>query len=116
MKKAKAFMAEVQIYYTDQDGTARIHYRRGPYKTNARDTETARPAYLKSVYKHTPAHIIDGKKSMSVCILDPCDPCDRFILEHAGEETRRTLEYCDELNRAAGRTIPRASFLPPASA
>lgn len=114
MKKQKAYFAEAQIYYTDPAGVARIRYSKGPFKTNARSTETAKPAYIKQVYRDICANIDRANIThTSVCVLDPCDPCDRWILESSGNDNALLLRYLDELNTAAGRTIPRASFLPP---
>lgn len=108
----KTMYAESTIYYADPAGVARIQYRKGPYRTNARTAETARPAYAKQVYRHTAAAVIDGITRATFCILDPCDPRDRWILESDGsEETARILAQCDAENLAAGRTIPRPSFL-----
>lgn len=116
MKKTKAFYAEAQVYYTDPAGIARIRWTKGPFKTNARDTETAAPAYMKRVYRDKCPNIPrESITRVSFCLLDPCDPCDRWILESDGSDhAKELLSYLDELNTAAGRTIPRASFLPPA--
>jgi len=112
MKYKKTLFAESTIYYYADDGTARINYRKGPHRTNARSAHTAMPAYAKKVYKHTPAPIMERIVSARFLLLDPCDPNDRWILESDGsEETARILAQCDEENTAAGRTIPRASFL-----
>lgn len=116
MKQRKTVYAEAAIYYYADDGTARVQFRRGPHRTSAKNTKTAIPAYAKKVYKHTPAPIMDRIVSARFLLLDPCDPCDRWILESDGsEEAARILAQCDEENTAAGRTIPRASFLPPAT-
>lgn len=116
MKHKKTVYAEATIYYTSPAGVARVRYTKGPHRTSARSTETARPAYLKRVYRETCANIDRASiHHVNTCILDPCDPCDRWILESDGDEhTARILAQCDEENTAAGRTIPRASFLPPA--
>lgn len=112
MKKSKTLYAEAIIYYTTESGEARISWRRGPYRTNARDTETARPAYAKQVYHHTAPAVIERKTRARFIILDPCDPRDRWILESDGsEEAARILAQCDRENTAAGRAIPRASFI-----
>lgn len=113
MRYRKTVYAEATIYYTDPAGVARIRYTKGPHRTNARSTETAAPAYMKRVYREKCPNIDRASITrVSVCILDPCDPCDRWILESDGDEhTARILAQCDEENAAAGRTIPRASFL-----
>lgn len=112
----KTVYAEATIYYTDPAGVARIRWMKGPYRTNARSTETARPAYAKHIYRSTCAGIRESITHASFCLIDPCDPCDRWILESDGSEhTARILAQCDAENIAAGREIPRASFLPPAS-
>lgn len=113
MKYKKTVYAEATIYYTDPAGVARIRWTKGPHRTNARNTETARPAYAKRVYREKCANIDRASITRaSFCILDPCDPCDRWILESDRDEsTARILAQCDAENLAAGRTIPRASFL-----
>lgn len=115
MKPVKTLYAEATIYYTAPNGTQRIHHRRGAFKTHARDTETARPAYAKKVYRETMPYVVEHMRRARFLVLDPCDPCDRWTLESSGDpDTARILKFCDEQNAAAGRAIPRASFLPPA--
>lgn len=111
----KTMYAESTIYYTGPAGETRIHWTKGPFRTNARNSDTARPAYAKKERSHTPRAILDNATRASFLVLDPCDPCDRWILESDGSEhTARILAMCDEENTAAGHAIPRASFLPPA--
>lgn len=113
MKYKKTVYAEATIYYTDPAGVARIRWTKGPHRTNARDTETAKPAYAKQVYRDICANIPRANITRaSFCILDPCNQNDRWILESDGSEsTARILAQCDAENLAAGRKIPRASFL-----
>ena len=112
MKKQKTLYAEASIYYVSAAGVTRVQFRRGPFKTNARDTETARASYAKHVRHATDPRVIAQMHHMNMTILDPCDPCDRWILESDGsEEAARILAICDEQNTAAGREIPRASFI-----
>lgn len=115
MKTRKTIYAEATIYYYADDGTARVQFRKGPHRTAAKSTKTAMPAYAKTVYKHTARAVMERIVSARFLLLDPCDPCDRWIMESSGDEhTAQILAMCDEENAAAGRTIPRASFLPPA--
>ncbi len=108
----KTMYAESTIYYTAQDGESRIRWSKSPFRTNARSSETARPAYAKKQRSHTPRAILDNATRARFLVLDPTDPHDRWILESDGsEETARILAQCDEENTAAGHTIPRASFL-----
>lgn len=111
----KTMFAESTIYYISPSGMTRMHYRKGPFRTNSKNTETARAAYAKYVRHSTAPRIIEQMHHMNIVVLDPTDPRDRWILESDGsEETARILAQCDEENTAAGHTIPRASFLPPA--
>lgn len=91
-----------------------MHYRKGPFRTNSKSTETARAAYAKYVRHSTDPRIIEQMHHMNIVVLDPTDPRGRWILEsHAksSEDTARILAQCDEENTAAGYAIPRASFL-----
>lgn len=85
-----------------------MKWTKGAFHTNARSAKTARPAYARSVYRHTAPDVLNGKLHARFTVLDPCDPYDRWTLEHSGdEETARILAQCDAENAAAGHTIPR---------
>ena len=111
-RQRKTLYAEATIYYYADDGTARVQFRRGPHRTTAKSTKTAMPHYAKTVYKHTARAVMERIVNARFLLLDPCEPNDRWILESDGDEsTARILAQCDAENLAAGRTIPRASFL-----
>lgn len=110
--KHRTMYAASTIRYTTPDGIARIRWTKGLYRTAAKSSDTAIPAYAKRERKHTPRAILESATNARFIVLDPCDPSDRWILESDGsEETARILAQCDAENIAAGWTIPRASFL-----